>query len=72
MGRFDGQRIGLRDNLTGKLIIAYPYNVSGPDELVCRRVKNWYYQTNCSVEEQLKTAYVDFLTDDEISEYALR
>jgi len=29
-------------------------------------IRDWYYQQNCSAEDQLLTAYVDILTEQEI------
>lgn len=71
MGQFDGHRVGLREKGTNKLITAYPYKITGPDDQVIRRVKNWYYQTNCICHDQFSTAYVDFLDDEEMKQYAL-
>jgi len=71
MGRFDGHKIGLREKETNKLIIAYPYTIEGADEQVVKKVKDWYYQTSCEAEDQLLTAFVDFLSDDEIKQYTL-
>ena len=53
MGRFDGHRIGLREKETNRLITAYPYNVAGTDEEIIKRVRDWFYQTSCSAEDQL-------------------
>ena len=71
MGRFDGHKIGLREKETNKLIVAYPYTTEGADEQVVKKVKDWYYQTSCEAEDQLLTAFVDFLSDDEIKQYTL-
>lgn len=71
MGRFENQRIGLREKGTNKLIIAYPYKINGTDEQVSRRVKNWYYQTNCCTTDHLLKIFVDFLDDEELKQYSL-
>ena len=71
MGRFDGQRIGLREKDTNKLITAYPYNVTGTDVEIIKRVKDWFYQTSCSAEDVLLRSYVDFLDDEEMKQYSM-
>lgn len=70
MGRFEGQRIGLREIGTNKLIIAYPFTATGSDELIKRRVKNWFYLVTCSGECLLPNSFVDCLNEDEIEKYA--
>lgn len=70
MGRFEGQRIGLREVGTNRLIIAYPFTVSGSDELINKRVKNWFYLVTCSGECLLPNTFVDCLNEEEIKEYA--
>lgn len=71
MGRFDGQRIGLREQGTNELLIACPFTVNGTDEQIDKRVKNWFYQVSCSAESHLPTAFVDFLDEDELERYSL-
>ncbi len=70
MGRFNGQRVCLRERETNKLIIAYPFTLSGTDEQINRRVKNWFYQVTCSADCHLLTAFVDTLNEDELEIYA--
>ncbi len=66
MGKFDGnEKIGLRNKNTGKLIAVYPSKAQGTDEEIIKTVKDWYYAQNCSAEEELRTAYVDLLTETE-------
>ena len=50
MGNFEGQRLGLREVGTNRLIIAYPFTATGSDELIKKRVKTWYYLVTCSGE----------------------
>jgi len=66
MGKFDGnEKIGLRNKNTGKLIAVYPNKAHGSDEEIVKAVKDWYYAQSCSAEEELRTAYVDLLTEIE-------
>lgn len=67
MGKFAGvEKLGLRDRETGKLIAVYPYKSEGTDAEIEEKVKYWYYQQGCENEEQLKNAYVDLLTENEM------
>ncbi|TJX14156.1 hypothetical protein E9840_06685 [Tissierella creatinini] len=70
MGRFEGQRIGLRESGTNRLIIAYPFTVTGSDEQIKRRVRTWFYLVTCSAECLLPNTFVDFLNEEEIEKYA--
>jgi hypothetical protein len=69
MGKLDGRRVGLRDKDTKELVIAYPYEVSGTDEEISKRVRDWYYQTSCEAEDQLLNSYVDRLNNEEMDQY---
>lgn len=67
MGNFEGaEKIGLRNKDTKKLIAIYPYNPEGTDDEIKMAVKDWYYTQHCSAEEELRNAYVDLLTENEI------
>ncbi|MDP4178940.1 MAG: hypothetical protein Q8900_11450 [Bacillota bacterium] len=67
MGKFEGiEKIGLRDKKTGKLKAVYPYKPEGADDEIIKAVRDWYYQQNCSAEDELLNLKVDFLTDNEI------
>lgn len=67
MGKFeDAKKIGIRNKETQKLIAVYPHKATGTDEEITKAVKDWYYAQNCSAEEELKSAYVDELTDNEL------
>ena len=70
MGKFDGnKKIGLRNKDTKELIAEYPYTTEGSDEEIEKTVTDWYYKQNCSAEDQLRNAYVDLLTDNEIQSH---
>ena len=67
MGKFEGaEKIGLRDKETKKIIAVYPSKPVGTDAEIKKAVTDWYYKQNCSAEEELRTAYVDLLTENEI------
>lgn len=70
MSKFENiEKVGLRDKSTKKLIAVYPHKPEGTDAEIERKVKDWYYQQSCSAEEQLRSAYVDTLTDIEIKSH---
>jgi len=70
MGKFkEAERVGLRDKETEKLIAVYPEKPIGTDEEITKLVKDWYYKKNCGAEEELRHAYVDTLTDQEIKSH---
>ena len=67
MGKFENaDKIGLRDKTTKKLIAVYPFNTKGSDAEIEKIVRDWYYEQSCQAEDQLLTAYVDALTENEI------
>ncbi len=67
MSKFVGaNKVGLRSKENGKLIAIYPHNLRSTDQETEKAVRNWYYQTNCGVEEKLCYAYVDIVTEEEI------
>ena len=67
MGKFENaDKIGLRDKTTKKLIAVYPFNTKGSDAEIEKVVRDWYYEQSCQAEDQLLTAYVDALTENEI------
>lgn len=66
MGKFENaSAIGLRNKETDKLIAVYPFKAEGSDEVITKKVTDWYYMQDCSAEEELKNAYVDVLTEAE-------
>lgn len=67
MGKFDaGERVGLRDKETEKLIAVYPHPLEGTDAEIEKKVKFWYYQQSCAAGEHLDSYYVDTLSKKEI------
>jgi len=67
MSKFESaKKIGLRDKTSKKLIAVYPYEVEGCDAKIEQVVRDWYYEQSCQAEDQLLTAYVDVLTENEI------
>lgn len=67
MGKFQGaEMIGLRNKETEKIIVVYPYKAEGTDEEINKVVRDWYYNQHCSAEDELREAYVDILTENEI------
>lgn len=67
MSKFEGaEKIGLRNKETEKLVAVYPYKPVGTDAEISKAVMDWYYKQNCSAEEELRNAYVDLLTENEI------
>lgn len=67
MNKFDGtKKVGLRSKESGKLIAVYPHNTRETDQDTDKAVRDWYYQTRCSAEEELRSAYVDVVTEEEI------
>ncbi|MBP2650566.1 MAG: hypothetical protein H6Q74_1391 [Firmicutes bacterium] len=67
MGKLEhAEKIGLRDKVTKKLICVYPYKVEGSDAEIDKLVRDWYYKQSCQAEDQLLTAFIDVLTEQEI------
>ncbi len=67
MGKYDqAEQIGLRDKTTQQLIAVYPFKAVGSDAEIEKTVRDWYYKQSCQAEDQLLTAYVDVLTENEI------
>jgi hypothetical protein len=67
MGKFENaEKIGLRDKASDKLIAIYPFKAEGSDAEIDKAVRDWYYKQSCRAEDQLLTAYVDVLTEQEI------
>ena len=60
------KRVGLRDRESKKIIAVYPHKPEGTDEAIEKAVKDWHYQKYCAAEEELRHAYVDALTDEEL------
>lgn len=65
MRKLQGEFVGLRDMVTDKLIAVYPHETTGSNEEIEKAVKDWYYSQGCENEEELKTSYVDILTEEE-------
>lgn len=69
MNKFEGaNKVGLRSKESGKLIAVYPHNLKGTDQETEKAVRDWYYQTSCAAEDQLRSSYVDIVTKEEIKE----
>lgn len=69
MGKFESaEKLGIRDKDTRKVLAVYPYKAEGTDAEINIIIRDWYYQQNCSAEDQLLTAYVDILTEQEIKQ----
>lgn len=67
MGKFENaEKIGVRNKKTDELLAVYPDKVEGSDEEITRKVTDWYYTTSCSAEEELRTAYVDTVSAEEL------
>ena len=60
------EKVGLRDRETNKIIAVYPHKPEGSDEAIEKAVKDWHYQKYCAAEEELRNAYVDVLTEEEL------
>ena len=70
MGKFDNaEKIGLREKGTEKLFAVYPGKVEGTDEEIDKKVRDWYYMQGCANEDNLRNAYVDVLTEQEIKQH---
>ena len=67
MGKFEQAKIvGLREKESKKLLAIYPFEVKGSDEEIEKTVRDWYYKQSCQAEDQLLTAIVDTLTEQEL------
>ncbi|MBP2636681.1 MAG: hypothetical protein H6Q72_2588 [Firmicutes bacterium] len=67
MGKFEqAGKVGLREKVSKKLIAIYPFQVKGSDEEIDKMVRDWYYKQSCQAEDQLLTAIVDTLTEQEL------
>ncbi|ABW18415.1 hypothetical protein [Alkaliphilus oremlandii] len=66
MSKLQGEKLGLRENETNRLISIYPYEVKGTDAEIEKKVKDWFYKQGCANEDVLLNAYVDILKDQEI------
>lgn len=67
MGKFENaEKIGIRSKKTDELLAIYPDKAEGSDEEITKKVTDWYYMRNCSAEEELKNAYVDIVTPEEL------
>lgn len=67
MGRFEtAEKIGLRDKASKKIIVVYPLKATGSDTEIEKLVRDWYYKQSCKAEDELLTAFVDVLTEQEI------
>ncbi len=68
MNRFQPNRkIGVRDWVTMKIIAVYPYAPGSSDEATEQAVRDWFYEQSCDAEAQLKSSFVDLLSDEEAS-----
>jgi hypothetical protein len=67
MGKFEqAGKVGLREKTSKKLLAVYPFEVKGSDEEIEKTVRDWYYKQSCQAEDQLLTAIVDTLTEQEL------
>lgn len=66
MNELQGQRVGLRNKETKKLISVYPHEAEGSDKEIDKKVRDWFYKQACGNDDILLRAYVDTLTEDEI------
>jgi len=64
LGKYDGKKIGLREEGTHKLLATYPRITMGTDAEVTKEVKDWYYKQSCAAEDQLLTSYVDVISKE--------
>lgn len=71
MNKFQGQKLGLREKETNKLISVYPYEVEGTDSEINKSVRDWFYKQDCGNDDILLNSYVDVLTDDEVKSRGL-
>lgn len=68
MGKFEqAGKVGLREKVSKKLIAVYPFPVQGSDAEIEKAVRDWYYKQSCQAEEQLRTAIVDTLNEQELT-----
>jgi len=66
MGRFArGKRLGVRDWVTMKVIAVYPYEARDSDEETEKAVLDWFYELDCTAEDQMGASFVDMLSDEE-------
>ncbi len=67
MSRLSGaEKVGIRDRETGKLVAVYPHKPEGSDSEIEDKVKFWFYQQNCSAEDQLRKSFVDVVAREEL------
>ncbi|MCX7922305.1 MAG: hypothetical protein N3B21_09885 [Clostridia bacterium] len=66
MRKFEGERVGIREKGSDKLIAVYPHSIDGNAEEVADKVLFWYYQQDCSTGERLEKYYVDSLSETEL------
>lgn len=63
---FDNSRVGIRKWDTNELLAVYPEKVSGNFDEIKHKVFDWFYQQNCSAEDELRGAFVDTVADFEL------
>jgi len=67
MGKFEhAEKVGLRDNVSKKIIAVFPFKAEGSDAEIDKMVRDWYYKQSCQAEDRLLTVFVDVLTEQEI------
>lgn len=67
MGKLESaEKICIRSKKTNKILAVYPDKITGTDEEITKKVKDWYYASGCEAEDELLTAYVDVMTSEEI------
>ena len=62
----DAKKIGLRAKETNKIIAIYPDKLKGTNEEIEKTVRDCFVQQRWGAEEDLLSAFVDALTDEEI------
>lgn len=65
----NAEKIGIRNKSTNRILAVYPDKLEGSDDVITKKVTDWYYMKNCSAEEELRDAFVDALTSEEIKEH---
>lgn len=65
MNKFEDKTIGIRSKKDNEILAVYPEKLKGTDEEIEKKVKDWYYKQSCEAGDELVTAVVDTLTDDE-------
>ena len=65
MNKLENQVIGVRSKKDNQIVAVYPDKLTGSDEEIEKTVRDWYYKQSCEAGEELQTAVIDVLSDDE-------